>query len=182
MNTDYSKAIILAALRELNGESLEQFLIRVFRILKKNASTEDLQFMVLHVGCNHFMSIMHRRLKAIMRSHKRSSSEGNAECQQDDVWYRFNMYCVSLLVNARTLDKFDSILKDVATCLLSERQNNDVLKSFNRLWQMIHRMEQRTTVFKIEEASINYESGEEDDDGKNSRGEVDCTVQIFSPS
>ena len=109
-NTDYSKAIILAALRELNGKSLEQFLIRVFRILKKNASTEDLQFMVLHVGCNHFMSIMHRRLKAIMRSHKRSSSEGNAECQQGDVWYRFNMYCVSLPVNARMLDEFDSIL------------------------------------------------------------------------
>ena len=34
-------------------------------------------------------------------------------------------------------------------------------------------MEQRGEVFKIEEASLNYESGEEDDNGKNSRGEED---------
>lgn len=173
MNTDYSKAIILAALREFNGESLEQFLIRVFRILTKKASNEDLRFMVLHVGCSHFMSIMHRRLKAIMRSRKKSSCDGDMECQQNDIWYRFNMYCVSLLVNARTLDEFDSILEDVATCLLNERQNNDVLKSFDILWQMIHRMEQRGETFKTEEVIVKYERDEEDDDG-NQRGEVHC--------
>ena len=172
MNTDYSKAIILAALREFNGESLEQYLIRVFRILTKTALNEDLRFMVLHVGCSNFMSIMHRRLKAIMRSRKRSSSDGNTVCKQDDVWYRFNMYCVSLLVNARTLDEFDSILKDVATCLLNERQNNDVLNSFGILWQMIHHMEQRGETFKTEEVSIKCERDEEDEDGENPNGEV----------
>ena len=107
-----------------------------------------------------------------MRSCKRSSSDGNTECQQDDIWYRFNMYCVSLLVNARTLDEFDSILKDVATCLLNEQQNNDMLKSFDILWQMIHRTEQRGETFKTEEVSIKCECDEEDEDDKNPNGEV----------
>ena len=51
------------------------------------------------------------------------------------------MYCISLLVNARTLDEFDSILKDVATCLLNAHQTPSVCQSFKKLWQLIHNME-----------------------------------------
>ena len=102
----------------------------VFKILRMEASNENFKFMAPHVGCSHFMSIMHRKLKAInfpflreINSCKKGNSNRstNTKCQEDDVWYRFNMYCVSLLVNARTLDEFDSILEDVATCLLNER-------------------------------------------------------------
>ena len=37
VNTDYSKAIILAVLREFNNESLEAFLARAFPLLTKDA-------------------------------------------------------------------------------------------------------------------------------------------------
>jgi hypothetical protein len=175
MNTDYSKAIILAALKEFNCESLQDFLIRVFKILRMEASNEDFKFMVPHVGCSHFMSIMHRKLKAIVRSRKKGNSNRstNTKCQEDDVWYRFNMYCVSLLVNARTLDEFDSILEDVATCLLNERQNNDVLKAFTRLCEMIHNMEDKDKAFNAEEACMQDESNI-DVEGTNLEDEVHC--------
>ena len=38
------------------------------------------------------------------------------------VWYRFNMYYVSLLINSRTQEKFDYILLHVAICLLHKTQ------------------------------------------------------------
>ena len=175
MNTDYSKAIILAALKEFNCESLQDFLIRVFKILQMEASNEDFKFMVPHVGCSHFMSIMHRKLKAIVRSRKKGNSNRstNTKCQEDDVWYRFNMYCVSLLVNARTLDEFDLILEDVATCLLNERQNNDVLKAFTRLWEMIHNMKDKDKAFNAEDES-NIDEINIDVKGTNLEDEVYC--------
>jgi hypothetical protein len=84
----------------------------------------------------------------------------------------FGMYCVWLLVNARTLDEFDSILEDVATCLLNERQNNDMLESFSKLRQMIHRMEERGEVFEAEETNLDHEDDEKEVDGKKSRVDI----------
>lgn len=121
LNSDYSKAIILAVLKEFNAETLNAFLARAFKILQRKAEVNDFKFMIPHVGCSHFMAIMHRKLKAIIKAKKEQMQPKN-----QDTWYRFNMYCVSLLVNARTLEEFDSILKHVATCLLNDHQTDSV--------------------------------------------------------
>ena len=86
------------------------------------------------------------RLKAIVRLYKSSNSS-----HQDDVWYRFNMHCASLLVNSRALNEFYLILKDVVVDLLNELQNSDVLKSFARLWKIIHHMGGKENVFDVQD-------------------------------
>ena len=62
LNADYSRAILLAVLREFNNESLCDFFQRAFRILNKNGLESDFSLTVPHVGCSHFMHIVHRKV------------------------------------------------------------------------------------------------------------------------
>ena len=50
LNTDYSRAILLAILKEFNNESLETFLQRAFRILEKKGLKGDFELTIPHVG------------------------------------------------------------------------------------------------------------------------------------
>ena len=50
ITTDYSKAIILAIIREFNNESLVMFLKRAYRLLHKNGTEEDFVLTIPHVG------------------------------------------------------------------------------------------------------------------------------------
>ena len=62
------------------------------------------------------MHIVHKNLIAIRRlTHKNKSSNDGSKNPS----YCFNMYCMSLLVNATTLEEFDTILKDATVCLTS---------------------------------------------------------------
>ena len=160
LNSDYSKAIILAVLKEFNAETLNAFLARAFKILQRKAEVNDFKFMIPHVGCSHFMAIMHRKLKGIIKAKKEQMQPKN-----QDTWYRFNMYCVSLLVNARTLEEFDSILKHVATCLLNDHQTDSVHISFTWLWDMIHNMEKNVPEFESNQQDVTTGDHSESDEG-----------------
>ena len=80
---------------------------------------------------------------AISRAQRNAINKENSKDATGNVWYRFNMYCMSLLVNARTLDEIDSILEDVTICLLSENQNEMLRLSYERVWTKIHSMENK---------------------------------------
>ena len=74
------------------------------------------------------MHIVHKNIKELSRL-KNTSEEDNGK----DVWYRFNMYCMSLLVNTRMLFEFDNILEDIVICLLSKKQTKMCLVTYNKL-------------------------------------------------
>ena len=156
VNTDYSKAIILAVLRELNDETIEAFLNRSFRIVNKKADKQELTKMNPHIGCSHFMHIIHRNLMTISRAQRRVNNDEDTKDIKSEVWYRFNMYSVSLLVNSRTLNEFDSILKDVIVCLLSNHQNNMVRNAFHRIWERIH-MEKNDMDINVSHIAVKIE-------------------------
>ena len=165
VNTDYSKAIILAVLKEFNGESLNDFLNRACRLLRKEANEVDYHLMVPHVGCSYFMHIVHRNVMAIIRS-KRNSSSDDYENRLSR-WYRFNMYCASLLVNSKTLEEFDAILQDVVICLLSKNQNELVKRAFDRLWKKIHEVKDTFDLSSfVDEFEIDDEDMSECDNSK----------------
>ena len=48
-------------------------------------------------------------------------------------WYRFNMYCMSPLLNASTLEEFDMTLKDATVCLMSTFLEARVHDSYNKI-------------------------------------------------
>ena len=73
------------------------------------------------------MHIVHRKIKELSRS-------------KEEVWYRFNMYCMSLLVNAQTLHEFDTILEDVVVCLSSKKQTKMLSVAYQRLSGRIRNM------------------------------------------
>ena len=56
------------------------------------------------------------------------------------IWYHFQMYCLSLLVNAKTMEEFDTILTDIAMCLNCKYQNPEMMKCFDKIWQRIDKL------------------------------------------
>ena len=161
LNTDYSKAILLAVLKEFNNETLEAFFQRAFRILNKEGTEQDFELTIPHVGCSHFMHIVHKKIKELSRS-------------KEEVWYRFNMYCVSLLVNARTLYEFDTIFEDVVICLSSKKQTKILSTAYQRLSGRINNMKKDCEIdlanFEKEIEDVTLQSHEEDIACKAKRG------------
>ena len=64
------------------------------------------------------MHIVHKKIKQLSRveTTARKKKNDHSDDPLKDVCYRFNMYSMSLLVNARTLYEFETILEDVAIC------------------------------------------------------------------
>ena len=67
INTDYSRAILLAMLKEFNNETMVDFLARAVRIVTRSGSKTDLMLTIPHVGCSHFMHIVHKKIKQLSR-------------------------------------------------------------------------------------------------------------------
>ena len=80
------------------------------------------------------MYIVHRKIKAIGRAQCHFKNDEKALSGLiNDIWYRFNMYSMSLPVNARTLYEFLQILEDVTICLSSKKQTKLLLFSYNQV-------------------------------------------------
>jgi hypothetical protein len=103
----------------------------------------DLMLTIPHVGCSHFMHIVHRKIKQLSRVERTILNEKNDHSEDlvKDVWYRSNMYSMSLLVNARTLYEFDTVLEDVAICLSSETQTDMLQAAYRRVDGRIKNMD-----------------------------------------
>ena len=159
INTDYSRAILLAVLKEFNNETMVNFLARAFRIVNRRGLETDFTLTILHVGCSHFMHIVYKKIKQLDRV-ERTIQEEKKDDYEDlvkDIWYRFNMYSMSLFVNARTLYEFDTILEDVLICLTSQKQTEMLQAAYRRLSGRINNMDkvrvkQVTTEFPKEDA------------------------------
>ena len=50
------------------------------------------------------------------------------------------MYCLSLLVNAKMMEDFDTILNDIAMCLNCKYQNPEMMKCFDKIWKKIDKL------------------------------------------
>ena len=159
INTDYSRAILLAVLKEFNNETMVNFLARAFRIVNKRGLETDFTLTIPHVGCSHFMHIVHKKIKQLARVERtiREEKKDDYEDLVKDIWYRFNMYSMSLLVNARTLYEFDTILEDVVIFLTSQKQTEMLQAAYRRVSGRINNMDkvrvkQVTTEFPKEDA------------------------------
>ena len=177
LNCDYSRAILLAVLREFNNENLSNFFERAFRILNMNGLQKDFTLTIPHIGCSHFMHIVHRKIKAIGRAQRHFKNDENPPNELTrDVWYRFNMYCMSLLVNARTLQEFLEILEDITICLLSKKQTKMLLLAYNRVNNRVNNMNnvQRVDLCDFETDSNNIEQE------KNETAKLKLNVHPFN--
>ena len=110
------------------------------------------------------MHIVHRKIKELSRKERSNRKDESKKTELiDDVWYRFNMYCVSLLVNARTLHELDTILEDVVVCL-SKKQTKNLTTAYRRLTGRIHNMENDCNInladFQKEMKNVKIESDE----------------------
>ena len=159
INTDSSQAILLAVLKEFNNETMVNFLARAFRIVNRRGLETDFTLTIPHVGCSHFMHIVHKKIKQLARVERtiREEKKDDYEDLVKDIWYRFNMYSMSLLVNLRTLYEFDTILKDVVICLTSQKQTEMLQVAYRRVSGRINNMDkvrvkQVTTEFPKEDA------------------------------
>ena len=88
------------------------------------------------------MHIVHRKIKELSRKERSNRKDESKKTELiDDIWYHFNMYCMSLLVNVQTLHKLDTILEDVVVCLSSKKQTKNLTTAYCRLTGRIHNME-----------------------------------------
>lgn len=135
VNTDYSRAVLMAVLIEFNNETMVDFLARAFRIVGRRGLETDFMLTIPLVGCSHFIHIVHKMIKQLAQVERTVRKEKNYHSEDlvKDVWYRFNMYSMSLLANARTLYDFDTILKDVAICLSSQKKTDMLQAAYRRV-------------------------------------------------
>ena len=78
----------------------------------------DFELAIPHVACSHLMHMVHRKIEELSRKERSSRKDESKKTELiDDVWYHFNMYCMSLLVNAQMLHKLDTFLEDIVVCL-----------------------------------------------------------------
>jgi hypothetical protein len=161
LNTDYSRAILLAVLKEFNNETLETFLQRAFRIMNRRGMTRDYELTIPHAGCSHFMHIAHRKIKQLARS-------------TENKWYCNSMYSVSLLVNARPLHEFVTILEDIVVCLSCKKQTRMCLVSFRKHSGRVNHMEKESNIdlkdFETEKESVTMQSQEDDIENETKPG------------
>ena len=162
VNIDYSRAILLAA---LTTKGLETFFQGAYRILRQKGTKSDFELTIPHVGCSHFMHIVHRKIKELSRKERSNRKDESKKTELiDDIWYRFNMYCMSLLVNAQTLHELDTILEDVVVCLSSKKQTKNLTTAYCRLTGRIHNMENDCNInladFQKEMKDVKIESDE----------------------
>jgi hypothetical protein len=81
-------------------------------------------------------------VKAISREQRNDENSKILANVKTDVWYRFNMYSMSLLVNARTLHEFLQLLEDISICLLSKIKTNMLLDAYRRTQTRIQNMDE----------------------------------------
>ena len=77
------------------------------------------------------MHIVHKNLSAIRRL--KLTAKGSDGSSHASAWYCFNMYCMSPLLNASTLEEFDMTLKDATVCLMSTFLEARVHDSYNKI-------------------------------------------------
>lgn len=141
------------------------FLVRAFRIVKRRGLEKDFKLTIPHVGCSHFMHIVHKKIKQLGRVERTMREEKKDDYEElvKDIWYRFNMYSMSLLVNARTLYEFDSILEDVAICLTSQKQTEMLQAAYRRVSGRINNMDK----VSVKQVITEFPKGDADPESLN---------------
>ena len=114
MNSDRAAVLLQAGMRIFNGDTMEMYLQRCWRIVKGDAKKNDLPFCTIRACKAHVM-------KQASNICKKQYSNGN----KDDR-HRFAMYIFSCLVNATTLAQATNIVYHACIVLCSRNNSCNV--------------------------------------------------------
>ena len=120
---DQAMVFILAALKEFNGESLDNFLCRAWNIISGTAEIIDTTKTIVHLCASHFMHTAKLHLK-----------------KKDISGHKLKMflYIIGLLMNCDNILDAQELLFDVYVTLGSETINIENQKFYDRLLRKIN--------------------------------------------
>ena len=116
--TDRANALMLASIKSFNTENMITFLQRAYRIVAKQAKTDDFQLMIPHVCCSHMMKNFYSRIKATHTNSK---------------FHSFLLYVCSLLVNSSSLEELSDTYKEVYLLLSCQNNATEVNQAYQSL-------------------------------------------------
>eukprot|EP00112_Aurelia_sp_Birch-Aquarium-sp1_P017710 Seg4132.1 transcript_id=Seg4132.1/GoldUCD/mRNA.D3Y31 product="putative ubiquitin carboxyl-terminal hydrolase 8" protein_id=Seg4132.1/GoldUCD/D3Y31 len=125
-NSDRSLVMILAALHVINGEGMEDFLDRAWRILKGQASQKDLSKMNVHACAFHFMRDIKKYIKKYFTDRKSITTM---------------MWACSLLMNAKTLLEIAQMFALIVRICATETECVELDKDMVQLANCIEKFE-----------------------------------------
>ena len=122
INSDRAMGFIISSLQVFNGENLESFLQRSWRIVNGSATSFDLSKTVVHTCAFHFM----RNVKSLAKK-----CYGNKKSQKTVMWI------MSLLLNCSSVKELESVFIPVIYITSSKYVNSNVLENVTLLNKML---------------------------------------------
>ena len=107
--SDQSMVLILAALKEWNDESLDDFLLRAYMIVTGKANKHETEKTLVHLCKSHYLNTTKRFLKKKEVSSKKIS---------------FCLYTIGLLMSCENLQDFRELVFDICVTMSSKYINN----------------------------------------------------------
>ena len=142
--SDQAMVLILAAMKEFNGENMELFLKRAWNIVNGKFQFSDTQKTLIHLCASQLMNGVKRFLK-----------KKDTGSQKINIF----LYMTGLLMNCKTLSDAEEILLDIFTVLYSRTLNGKNKSNYDRLMRKINNYETK---------SENLETVNKDTDNSNS--------------
>ena len=117
---DQSTAIINACLKEFSKEDLPSYINRTFRIATGRANAEDLKKVLLHICFSHIMKTTKEDVKPLLVRRKKNV--------KNDI-RKFVMLLFARLVECRSLEEMENIIRHSFIVLTTKKRNPRVQKS-----------------------------------------------------
>ncbi|XP_071819589.1 uncharacterized protein [Apostichopus japonicus] len=123
ISSDRSLPLLIASLKVFSGETFRQFLQRSWRIVNGNASSSELNGMIIHTGLSHFM----KDAKQFCKKYYRKSQ----------AWFGLSLF--RLLSAVHKIEEFRRLLYSICIVLRSEHFTEICHDHVNNLLDKIHK-------------------------------------------
>ena len=137
--------LLQAGMRVFNGDSMQDYLSRCWRIVNGKANSKDLDFCTIRACKSHLM--------------KQASQICKQQYIQRDQKYRLAMFIFSILVNAKTLNQVSAIVHAACIILGSKRNSCKVEESLATILS-----ESQTLTSKEDDVSTERQQQDDADD------------------
>ena len=152
---DGSAMLLLAVLFCFTGEFVENYFMRCYRVVTGGAQAKDLNKLFVHQCASHFIKNASRKCRKLYRAN-----------------FHEGMYWIGILLKSTNIEEIDSIIYLLAILLLSEKSNDDVFDSYQKMQEKIGMKE---TYLNL----ITHDDQDPEDNELDNENDTDMSQAVF---
>ena len=152
---DGSAMLLLAVLFCFTGEFVENYFMRCYRVVTGGAQAKDLNKLFVHQCASHFIKNASRKCRKLYRAN-----------------FHEGMYWIGILLKSTNIEEIDSIIYLLTILLLSEKSNDDVFDSYQKMQEKIGMKE---TYLNL----ITHDDQDPEDNELDNENDTDMSQAVF---